>query len=82
MQERITEQVQVIFRRVFNNPNIVISTETKADDIKDWDSLTHLELISELETHFKFLFSFEEVMSFENVGQMIDCIAKKLNQGN
>ena len=78
MQEQIKQEVQAIFRKVFLNPEIILLDTHTADDIEGWDSLTHLELITELETHFNLHFSFDEVMSFENVGQMMHCIAQKL----
>lgn len=78
MQEQIKQEVQAIFRKVFLNPEIILLDKNTADDIDGWDSLTHLELITELETHFNLHFTFDEVMSFENVGQMIYCISKKL----
>ncbi len=77
MQEQIKKEVQEIFRKVFVNTTIILFDNLTAEEIDGWDSLSHLELITELETHFKIRFSFEEVMSFENVGQMVSCIFEK-----
>ena len=65
-------------RFVFENDTIVIQESTSSKDIKMWDSLMHLELISEIESEFKIEFSFNEVMSFNNVGDMLKVIEKKL----
>ena len=71
------EQMQNVFRAVFQNDALIIQTSTSAKDIKMWDSLMHLELIAAVESEFKVEFSFNEVMSFQNVGDMIKAIEKK-----
>ena len=74
----ITSNLTTIFRKVFSNKNISINTFTTASDIAGWDSLTHIELIAEIEDFFKIRFSFNEVVSFKNTGDIIDCITKHL----
>jgi len=74
----ITSNLTTIFRKVFLNKNISINTFTTASDIAGWDSLTHIELIAEIEDFFKIRFSFNEVVSFKNIGDIIDCITKHL----
>lgn len=71
------EQLQNVFRAVFQNGSLVIQTTTSAKDIKMWDSLMHLELIAAVESEFKVEFSFNEVMSFKDVGDMMKAIEKK-----
>jgi acyl carrier protein len=73
------EQLQQVFRKVFQDKDLVITTNTSAKDIKMWDSLTHLELIASIEEEFKINFSFDEVMQFNSVGDMIQVIEKKLS---
>ena len=72
------EQLQDVFRKVFQDKNLVISENTSSKDIKMWDSLTHLELIASIEEEFKIKFSFEEVMKFNTVGDMIRVIEKNI----
>lgn len=71
------EQLQTIFRNVFMDPQLLVTESTSAKDIRMWDSLTHLELIAAVEEGFGIKFSFDEVMQFDNVGDMIRLIAKK-----
>ncbi len=72
------ERLQQVFRRVFRNNHLVISSNTSTKDIKMWDSLTHLELIASVETEFNIKFSFDEVMSFNTIVDMMRAIEKKI----
>lgn len=67
-----------IFQEVFDNPGINLAPETTADDIEEWDSLTHINLILMVELRFNIEFSQKELMGFRNVGQMAACIKGKL----
>ncbi len=72
------EQLQNVFRSVFQDDTLIIQETSSAKDIKMWDSLIHLELIAAIESEFKITFSFNEVMSFKNIGDMMKVIEKKL----
>lgn len=76
-KNQILEEVQEIFREVLDNEEIVLANDTTADDIEEWDSLTHIQLIVAIEKHFKIKFTSKEILSWQNVGEMIDCIAAK-----
>ena len=76
-KSQILDEVQAIFREVLDNEEIVLANETTADDIEEWDSLTHIQLIVAIEKHFKIRFTSREILSWQNVGQLIDCIAAK-----
>ncbi len=68
--KEILEQVNAIFKDVLDNDAIMLTTETTADDIDEWDSLTHIELIVAVEKHFKIRFKTSEITSYKNVGDM------------
>ena len=74
-KSQILDEVQAIFREVLDNEEIELQSSTTADDIEEWDSLTHIQLIVAIETHFKIKFTSKENLSWQNVGEMIDCIA-------
>jgi len=76
-KSQILDEVQAIFREVLDNEEIVLANETTADNIEEWDSLTHIQLIVAIEKHFKIRFTSREILSWQNVGEMIDCIATK-----
>ena len=74
----MVEQVQQVFRKVFQDEYICVTEKTSAKDIKMWDSLTHLELIAAIEEKFQLKFSFAEVMKFNTVGDMMEAIRQSL----
>jgi len=74
----VTEQLTEIFRDLFDDEEIVLTREMTADDIEDWDSLTHIQLMSICEKEFHLKFSTVEMMHLKNVGDLIDMIEKKM----
>lgn len=74
----ILTQVQEIFRDTFDIDDLVVTNETTADDVEEWDSLSHVQLVVALEKHFNIKFTSREILSWDNVGDLIDCIGKKL----
>ena len=74
----ILAKLQEIFKEVFDNENIEISRDTVAEDIEEWDSLAHVQLVKELEKVFVIKITAKELMSWDNVGEMVDSIANKI----
>ena len=74
----ILNQINTIFRRVFENDSLQIQMETSADDVDEWDSLNHTVMIVEVEKHFNIKFKLKEVLSFQNVGDMVNIIHSKV----
>lgn len=72
----VHEETQEIFRSLFHDPELVITPETSAHDIDEWDSLTHVTLILEIETHFGIRFKLSEVAELQNVGDLIKLIER------
>jgi len=73
----ILQRINKIFRIIFENENLVISEETCADDINEWDSLQHINLIAMLEQEFGIEFDIDEIISMENVGDMVKVISSR-----
>ena len=73
-KQEILSQVEEIFRDVLDNTEIVLQEVTTSDDIIEWDSLSHIQLIVEIEKHFHVDFPAMQIISWKNVGDMIDYI--------
>jgi len=73
------KQINDIFIDTLDNPSIIISESTTADDVEEWDSLSHILLIVAIEKHFKIRFTSQQIQSWNNVSEMLDCIYQKLS---
>lgn len=76
-RQEILEKLNEIFSDVFDE-EIILSEETTSSDIEDWDSLTHITLISEVEDAFDFKFAMKDVLGMADVGEMVDIIQKNI----
>mgnify|MGYP001451750046 CR=1 FL=1 len=78
-REEILKTVNEIFIDVLDYEDITLTMETTANDIEDWDSLTHIQLIVAIEKKLKISFMSNEINTWKNVGEMIDTIIKRVN---
>ena len=77
-KEDLLLKVQEIFRDILDDEEIVLSEASTAEDVEGWDSLTHIQLIVAIEKKFKIKFTSKEILSWKNVGELVDCLASKL----
>lgn len=74
----IYEHLQKIYCTILKKDKVILTDETTAADIDGWDSLTHMLLMDSVEKEFAIKFKLMEIMKFNNVGDMVTCIQKKL----
>lgn len=75
---QILKELNDIFIEVLDEMDVVLTRDTVADDIEEWDSLTHIQLVVAIEKHFQIKFTSSEIQNFKNVGEMCDCIFEKI----
>lgn len=80
MREEILVNLTKVFREEFDNESIVLTEETTADDVEEWDSLEHINLIVAVEEEFGIKFTMSEVTGMKNVGKMVDIIEERKSQ--
>ena len=73
-RDSIYERINRVFKDIFDDENISVSDTTKADDIEDWDSLMHINLVLAIEAEFEVRFTMNEVTGFKNVGEVVDVL--------
>lgn len=73
----LLERLQEIMADVFDDDDLTITVETTADDVEDWDSLSHIRLMVAIEREFGVKFSNAEIEGLTNVGELIDLIKQK-----
>lgn len=70
-------QLNEIFEDVIDEGPVDLTETTRSGDIEGWDSLTHIQLIVAIEKAMNVKFTSEEIISWKNVGEMVDCILSK-----
>jgi len=73
----VMENLEEIFRDVFDDEDILINVDMTANDIDEWDSLAQIRLILQIEKRFSLHFDASEIEKLENVGQMAELISLK-----
>jgi len=76
----LTERLTKVFRQVFQNDSIVLNPNLTADDVDEWDSFSHINLIIAIEIEFGIEFKQNEIQNFENVGALMQCISDKISK--
>lgn len=76
-RNQIFKQLEDIFIDVFDLEDLRLQDSTTADDIEEWDSLSHIQMVVAVEKHFDIKFTALEIMSWKNVGQLVDTIEKR-----
>ncbi len=76
-REEVYERLNAVFQDVFDDETITVNDGTTANDIEEWDSLEHINLIVAVEEEFGIKFGMGEVNGMKNVGEMVDIILKK-----
>lgn len=79
-RSEIFKKVNEIFCDELDNEDIVLNDDTTADDVEEWDSLSHVQLIVAVEKAFGIKFTSNEILSWSNVGQLVDSIENRLKK--
>ena len=69
-REEVFEKLNEVFRDVFDDEEITVTDATTADDIEEWDSLEHINLLAAVEQEF----------GMKNVGEMADIIIGQITE--
>ncbi len=73
-REEAYERLNRVFREVFDDEEIILQDTTTADDIEDWDSFEHINLVVAVESEFSLKIPMGKVITMKNVGEMVDII--------
>lgn len=76
-RKEIFEKLNTIFTDVLDlDEDIVLTDNTCAEDIDEWDSLSHIQLVVAIEKAFSAKFTSSQIMNWSTVGDMVDCLEK------
>ena len=74
----IFHKIKNIFEEILDEIEVVLAESTTAEDVEEWDSLTHIQIITEIEKQFAVRFSTRDIEGLKNIGDMITLISSKL----
>ena len=78
-KKELMDKLTEIFREVLDHDEIVLNDETTSEDIEEWDSLSHIELIDVIGKELGVKITSMEFRGWENVGEMVESLLQKLN---
>ena len=73
-REEVCERLNKVFQEVFDDETIEVNDDTTSEDIDDWDSFEHINLIVAVEEEFSIKIPMGKVVTMKNVGEMADII--------
>ena len=74
MADDTLAKLQDICREVFEDPSLRLTVETTAEDVPNWDSFNHLNIVAAVEQRFGVHFRTSEIESLKNVGDFVEMI--------
>ena len=73
---QILERLTDVFRDVFDDEEIMLTPNSTADDIEEWDSLNQIKIILACEKEFNIKLNARDINTLENVGAMLNYLTK------
>lgn len=67
----ILERLTQILRDLLADDSIVLTMDTRRDEVANWDSFAYVNFIVSVEIEFGLKFGVAEVESFQNVGAIV-----------
>lgn len=80
-REEIYEKLTAIYRQVFDDETLVLTDETTADDIEDWDSLEQINIMVLTESTFNIKLGIKEMSHMANIGELVNKIGELTGKG-
>lgn len=74
----LIESLRKIIISVVKHDNFEMKDDLSAKDVKGWDSLNHMMIITEIESQFNIKFKLKELNKLKNMGTLIELIQSKL----
>ena len=76
-QADVIQAIQPLFRDVLDQPDLLLTADSNASNVDDWDSLAHINIVMAIERHYKVKLALGELQGLKNVGEMAELIIRK-----
>lgn len=77
-RSEVLDKVIEICKDVFENEELILTESSTAKDVEEWDSLSHLSLISDVEDEFSIKLTLDEISNTKNIGELISAIMRHM----
>lgn len=77
-RSEILEKVIEICKDVFEDDDLILTESSSSSDVEEWDSLSHLSLISDVEDEFSIKLTLDEISSSKNLGELVSAIMRHI----
>jgi len=74
----IFSELTPVFRDVFNQPGLILTEDLTANDVDNWDSLSHMVMITEVEQRFNIKFKLRDINKMRNVGDLVTILSERV----
>lgn len=73
----LIEQLQAIFREVFDDDDLVLTEATDRETLEAWDSLGHIRLVAAMEDALELSFTLEDIERMTSVAQILAIVTAR-----
>ncbi len=77
-RSEILEKVIEICKDVFEDDDLILTESSSSNDVEEWDSLSHLSLISDVEDEFSIKLTLDEISNSKNLGELVSAIMRHI----
>lgn len=77
-KQQVMNDLTQIICKVLDKTNLELHDETTAKEVDGWNSLTNMQIISDMEDHFGIQFKMREIIKMKNIGELCNIIQNKL----
>ena len=74
--EKLVTDLTRIFKKVMGE-HVIINLDTRRNNLSEWDSINHLDLIVELEENYQLDLSMEQIEQIDSIAVILKLIVRK-----
>ena len=78
-KQKILSEIAQIIREVVDQPDLQISMQTTAENVEEWDSFNHINIVVAVEARFGVKFHTAEIEELKNVSDLVDLVRQKMH---
>ena len=66
----VHERLELVFREVFDDEELVLQEHTASGDVQGWDSVAHINLMFAIEEEFGITFPGNKLAELRDIGEL------------